>query len=152
MNDSIVWFGIVSGVLVILGLGWFIKRKLAELKTHQAVNLQQAAEKEKQQAYLINSLKVLATSILDDQVELSEGCIRVKVLIDHLDAKLHAEERFKIFEEMYLATEHMPTHQARKDTDEHFIKKLDQQRFGLEQKNRDTIRTAAKALLEHFAA
>ena len=86
--------------------------------------------------------------MLEDQVELSEGCIRIKVLIDHLDASLHEQASFKIFEQMYRDTEHMPTHQARKDTDKNFIHKLDQQRFALEKQHRETIREAAKELLE----
>jgi len=150
MSDSIIWLGIVAGFIVILGLCWYIWATSRELKVHRADQDQLLSDKKKQDKYLIDSLKVLATTILDDQVELSEGCIRIKVLLDHLDSNLHEHKSFKIFEEMYLATEHMPTHDARKNTDKHFTDKLDQQRFALEQKHREAIKSAAKALMEYL--
>jgi len=150
MSDSIILVGIVAGFIVILGLCRFIWSKSQVLKVHKDAQAQLLSDKRKQDEYLIGSLKVLTTTILDDQVELSEGCIRIKVLLDHLDAKLHENDNFKIFEEMYLATEHMPTHETRKNTDKHFTDKLDQQRFALEKKHRAAIRSAAKALMDYL--
>jgi len=152
MNNSIIWFGIFLGTVIGIGLCYYISIKSRELKSHRHQQQLLAAEHESKKTFLIDSIKVLATTILDDQVELSEGSIRIKVLIDHLDASLHEKAEFKVFEDMYLAMQHMPTHQARKDTDKHFIHKLDQQRFSLEQKHRNEIRTAAKALLDYLSA
>jgi len=151
MNETTIWLGIVIGLILITGLCRFIYIKHCELKTHQNLLKEQNDHQVEQKEYLVNSIKVIATAMLEDQVELSEGCIRVKVLIDHLDASLHEQEVFKIFEEMYRKTEHMPTHQARKNVDKNFIHKLDQQRFALEKQHRDSIRKAAGELLEVLA-
>ena len=151
MSDAVIWSGIGLGLVVIVGLSWFILTKSRELKAIQTQQAQQKAQQKEQRDYLIDSIKVIATTMLEDQVELSEGCIRIKVLIDHLDASLHENEAFKIFELMYRGTEHMPTHQARKDTDKNFLHKLDQQRFALEKQHRESIRKASLALLEKFA-
>jgi hypothetical protein len=148
MSDTVIWSIICVGLVIITGLSWFILTKVRELKIYQAQRAQEEAQKAEKLNYLKESIKVLATTILEDQVELSEGCIRIKVLIDHLDASLHEQESFKIFEEMYKSTEHMPTHQARKNTDKNFIHKLDQQRFALEKKHRESIREGARALLK----
>jgi hypothetical protein len=148
MSDEIVWLGILVGLVMIAGLCWFILTKSRELKAFQVQRAQQDAQQIEKRSYLIDSIKVIATTMLEDQVELSEGCIRIKVLIDHLDASLHEQDAFKIFELMYRETEHMPTHQARKNTDKNFIHKLDQQRFALEKQHRESVRKAAKKLLE----
>ena len=148
MNETTIWFGIVIGLMLIFGLCRFIFIKYRELKTHQNLLEQKKDHQVEKREYLVNSIKVIATAMLEDQVELSEGCIRVKVLIDHFDVSLHEQEAFKIFEKMYRKTEHMPTHQARKDVDKNFIHKLDQQRFALEKQHRESIRKAASELLE----
>jgi len=151
MNEVIIWTGVLVGLVMIAGLCWFILTKSRELKALKTQQLQQETQQAEQRKYLVDSIKVIATTMLEDQVELSEGCIRIKVLIDHLDASLHEQDAFKIFEQMYRDTEHMPTHQARKNTDKNFIHKLDQQRFALEKTHRDSIRTASAALLERFS-
>lgn len=151
MSEAIIWLAILVGLVMIAGLCWFILTKSRELKALRAQHLQQEAKQVERRKYLIDSIKVIATTMLEDQVELSEGCIRIKVLIDHLDASLHEQDAFKIFEQMYRDTEHMPTHQARKNTDKNFINKLDQQRFALEKAHRDSIRSASVALLEKLS-
>jgi hypothetical protein len=148
MSEVVIWSGIILGLVLIAGLGWFILTKSREIKAFKIQQTQQDVQQKEQRDYLVNSIKVIATTMLDDQVELSEGCIRIKVLIDHFDASLHEVEAFKIFEQMYRDTEHMPTHQARKNTDKNFIHKLDQQRFALEKQHRESIRKAAKELLK----
>jgi hypothetical protein len=151
MSDAVIWSGIFVGLVIIASLSWFIFTKIRELKVLKAKRVEKEAQETEKRNHLINSIKVIATTMLEDQVELSEGCIRIKVLIDHFDASLHEQASFKIFEEMYKSTEHMPTHQARKNTDKNFIHKLDQQRFALEKKHRESIRKGAEELLKVFA-
>lgn len=146
-----IWSVIIVGLVFIAGLCWFIFTKLRELKVLKAQQAQNEAEQAEKRNYLKDSIKVIATSMLEGQVDLSEGCIRIKVLIDHLDASLHEQASFKIFEQMYRDTKHMPTHQARKNTDKNFINKLDEQRFALEKQHRESIRQAAEELLEVLA-
>lgn len=156
MSDNLLWSLIILGVLLIPVLMMVIRKQLsliraAKPEAHQAVREDQPVSGNKHQLDLRESLRVIATLALDDQVELSEASIRIKVLIDHFDADLHAQAPFKIFEEVYLALQHMPTHQARKATDKKFIRKLDQQRFAIESRNRERIRAGARALLERLS-
>lgn len=142
-----MWAAIVIGLVVIVLLVRQIRVSLQTLK--------QARQKQHELAlpvteYLRQSLYVLARSIMDDQVELSEACIRIKVLLDNFNPDWHAEAVLSIFSKMYDDTAHMPTHQARKDTDKRFIHKLDQQRFRLEREHREAIRQAAQELLRRI--
>lgn len=96
------------------------------------------------------SIKVIAQCMLDEQVELSEGCIRIKVLLDHVAPELHEDPYFKIFALVYDATRHMPTHEARKETDRKTIMKLDLERMKMEAKHKDEIMSATRQLLSRL--
>jgi hypothetical protein len=82
----------------------------------------------------------------DGQCELTEGCIRLKKLLDHLAPYLHEHQDYAIINQMYELTKHMPI------LDEWKKLKLKQrfeftnQRDQLETKHRDAIARAAKAL------
>jgi len=145
-----VWLGIALGFAAIVALSWFIVGKLSLLKKHKQTEQIIALEQQNKKNSLVESLRVLARTMIDGQLEYSEGCIRIKVLLDHLDASLHKRSEFKVFEVLYLATEHMPTHEERKKVDKRFIEKMDQQRFELEKQHREEILQAAKALLSYL--
>lgn len=133
-----LWLAVGLGMVVIVWLLRQIQRAWRQL--HQP-------KQSPMSEHVRTSLYVLGKSILDDQIELSEACIRIKVLLDNAQPGWHGEPDLAIFSRMYDDMSHMPTHQARQDTDKRFIHKLDQQRFRLEHENRDDIRAAAQALL-----
>lgn len=166
MSDSVLWALSILGILIIPVLVLVIRRQLAAMPsspagdnasseaTVQSFDPSKSSPKKTgtSQLGVVDSLEVIATLTLDDQVELSEACIRIKILLDHYDAGLHDEAPFEIFAKVYGLLEHMPTHEARKKTDKRFIHKLDQQRFAIEAKHREEIREAAKALLARLKA
>lgn len=133
-----LWLAVTLGMVVIVWLLRQIQRAWRQL--HQT-------KQPPMSEHVRTSLYVLGKSILDDQIELSEACIRIKVLLDNSQPGWHGEPDLAIFSRMYDDMSHMPTHQARQDTDKRFIHKLDQQRFRLEHELRDDIRAAAQALL-----
>jgi len=45
--------------------------------------------------------------------------------------------------------QHMPTHQARKNTDSATIREMDKERFAVEREHSDEIRQAATAIRHH---
>jgi len=150
MGIFIVWLTIFLGFTAIIWLCWYIVGKLSFIKKQKNVQHAHALDQQDKKDYLIDSLRVLARTMVDGQLEFSEGCIRIKVLMDHLDATLNKRAEFKVFETMYLATEHMPTHEERKKVDKRFIEKMDQQRFELEKLHKEDILQAAKALLVYL--
>ncbi len=149
-----IYLGIVVGLVLSGGLVVYIVRTVRNMRRMQAeiVARQQAQEDELRahRARLKESLEVITRTMLDDQVELSEACIRLKVLIDNYDPDMHQQSGFQVFNELYARLQHMPTHQARKDADPKWIRKLDQERFRLEREYREDLRLAGERLLQHL--
>ncbi len=149
MTEQLIWLVIGTGILIsifLLRFSYKTWQKIQRIEVAKNAYQQKVAEKQQD---AINSIKVLAQCMIDKQVELSEGCIRVKILLDHVAPKLHEDKSFSIFIKMYDALEHMPTHEARKQADKRLVFKLDQERFKLEEDNQQAILAASKALLAY---
>lgn len=152
MTQATLWILIAISTGIAFFLLFYILKLWKKVKDLEATK----TEIENKQTASLNdfkleageSIKVIAQCIIDEQVDLSEGSIRIKVLLDHIAPELHEDARFSIFSKMYTATEHMPTHEARKQADKKLIKALDKERFELEVENKANIMNAAKALLE----
>lgn len=71
--------------------------------------LQQQAQQKDQ---LRNDLIVLAESFLTEQMPWAEGCIRIKVILDHYDSELGMQPRNQVLHEVFAATEDIPSHDA----------------------------------------
>ena len=143
------WTLIVAGIAVIALLAAFIIRQLAGIRRDRARAARNQAFQQERRDSMILSIQVLAMAIEQDQVEYSEACLRIKGLLDHLAPALLAQSPYRIFQEMHEQLEHMPTHQARQDTDVKFIQKMDRERFALEAQHADSIRRAATAIRHH---
>ncbi len=48
----------------------------------------------------------------DDLIVLAEGCIRIKVILDHYDYKLGMQPDYQVLHSVFSATENIPTHDA----------------------------------------
>ena len=152
MSQNILWIAIaISTLIAIFLLIYSVKmwQKINQLKQANT-QIQESQDKVSQTTQLkaIESIKHIAQFMAEEQVELSEGCIRIKILLDHVAPELHEHPTFGIFNKMYLATEHMPTHEARKEADNKLIRKLDMERLKLEAENKEAIVTASKQLDE----
>lgn len=149
MNNGIIWGIIVLGLIAIAVLTSLIIKKWRVIKTAEAEQrAQEKIEREKKEG-IIDSIKLIALAMIEEQVETSEGCIRIKVLLDHVAPELHDQSPFDIFSVMYNATEHMPTHDARKKADKALIRKLDIERLSLEDTHKDAIMEASRAIRDY---
>ncbi len=141
---------IVIGLLVIASLTWLISKQLqARRQTredHQRVLDEVRAKAQQQRDYLIESVKVISSAVGDGQCELTEGCIRLKKLLDHLAPHLHQHEQFAIINQMYEATKHMPIMDAWKQLKIKQRFEYTREREALEQQHGEAILIAAKAL------
>tara|TARA_R110001599_G_C12098633_1_gene646828 strand:+ start:322 stop:789 length:468 start_codon:yes stop_codon:yes gene_type:complete len=153
MTQATLWILIAISTSIAFFLLFYILKLWRKVKQLEAAK----AEIENKQTKSLNdfkleageSIKVIAQCMIDEQVDLSEGSIRIKVLLDHIAPELHENSTFSIFSKMYAATEHMPTHEARKQADKELIRKLDKERHILEKENKTDILNAAKALLQN---
>jgi len=146
MSAGLQWAIIIVGIILIAGLVWFIRGQWQHLSAARRVQAKTRALQEKRRESMVESIHLLAMAAEQEQVEYSEACIRIKGLLDHVAPELLAEEPYSIFQLMYEKTEHMPTHEARKQADRALIRKLDEERFALEEEHGEAIAVAVKAI------
>ncbi len=146
MPQWLEWVLIISGVIVIALLIGFIVRQMRILKTSKRRQEKTEIFQRERRASMVESLQVLAMAVEADQMEYSEACLRIKGLLDHVKPELLGQPPFQVFQEVHDLIQHMPTHQARQDTDSRFVEKMDRERVAIEEAHANRIRDAAIAL------
>lgn len=144
---TLLWGFSILGILICSVLAIKIVRQVRFLSAHKQ-ELAEAQSKAKiNQDKLRESIRILCSSMIDEQVEISEGCMRVKILIDHLDARLHHDEVLGVFNEVYERLESMPRFEQRKAVNMKILDKLDETRFAVETDYRERVLAACHALI-----
>ena len=93
-------------------------------------------------------LRILASSLLEGQLPLIEGVIRIKVLLDNYDSSLSQNPRCEVFHLLFTATAQVPTHADWKAL-ERSVRRQHEQRFSeLELQHKAAARAAARWLLD----
>ena len=139
-----------GGLVAIVGLVWLISWQLRSQR--QAREAQQALldgvrlKAQAQRDYLIESVRVIASAMGDGQCELTEGCIRLKKLLDHLAPYLHEHQDYAIINRMYELTKHMPILEEWKKLKLKQRFEMTRQREAFEAEHADAIAHAAKSL------
>ncbi|MDO6444067.1 MULTISPECIES: DUF2489 domain-containing protein [unclassified Marinobacter] len=149
MPEWLKWGLIIAGAIVIIVLLGFIRRQMLVLSESRKRQQKAEAFQTKRRQEMIDSIRVIAMAIEEDQVEYSEACLRIKGLLDHVAPQLMEKPPFRVFIEVYDQLRHMPTHQARQDTEARFVEKMDKERFEVEKRHADEIRRAATAIRNH---
>ncbi|WP_421684289.1 DUF2489 domain-containing protein [Stutzerimonas urumqiensis] len=114
---------------------WRNERELAEARAER-------------QAALAEDLRILASSLLDEQLPLIEGAIRIKVLIDNYDTGLSQDPHCQVFQQLYEATESVPTHAAWKALDRTERRRHEARFSALELQHKAQARRSARWLLD----
>lgn len=113
MSTEVTYTLILVGIAIIIALALLIYKQLRLAREQRQADQERlakhAAEAQKNRDYLMESSKAIANAILhDDKITLTEGCIRLKVMIDNLDPQLHQHPQYGVFEEVYNRTSHIP--------------------------------------------
>lgn len=146
MSQWLQWALIAGGVIAIALLVGFILRQLRTLQANKRRQQKTEAFQNERRASMVESLQVLAMAVEAEQMEYSEACLRIKGLLDHVKPELLKQPPFEVFQEVHNLIQHMPTHQARQDTETRFVEKMDKERLAVEEAHADRIREAASAL------
>lgn len=147
--ETVQWFLITAGLIAIGGLIYIVGRQWRLLSRYRRAQQHTRDLQKQRRENMIESIRILAMTLEQEQVEPSEGCIRIKGLLDHVAPELLTEKPYDVFQTMYEKTEHMPTHEARRQADPKLIRRLDEERFALESRHADHIREAAMAIRFH---
>jgi len=153
MSTEIVYTLILVGVVVIVALSLIIYRQVSLAKAlsreKKEAQARHAAEAAKQRDYLVDSSRLIATAILnDDKITLTEGCIRLKVMIDNLNPQMHHDELYSVFEEVYNRTSHIPFLSGWRELERKQQRAFEKEMRAIEHECEARINQAAKSLLQ----
>ena len=154
---------VVIGVLIILVLAGYASflcwqvfdKKKKDHNASEKVKSEQLLAEQKHQDYLQTSLHVIARSALNGELNISEGCIRVKVLLDNLNFEMLNiegvdESQFVIINDVYEQLQNFDTHQARKELSKKERKQQDLKRHKIELKNEEMLTGIFTLLADKF--
>lgn len=151
MSETVIYSLIAIGVIAIIGLSIYIYRQYRFIKTKQAQQREQLARLEAQRqekyTYVVDSLKILAHALQEEQVGPVEASIRIRSLLDYYDASLHQQAEYQVFDEVFRETEHIPILEAWKALDRKTRRKFERDIEQIEQVRGDAVKAAAKQLL-----
>ncbi|MFV0455149.1 MAG: DUF2489 domain-containing protein [Pseudomonas sp.] len=144
-------------VAVLLGIGALLIAALAGYALYLWRRVwrnerQQAALRARRHAEIAADLRILANCLLDEQVPLIEGAIRIKVLLDNYDADLGQDPRCQVFQDLFDATAQVPTHAAWKALDKAERRRHEAAFSALELQHKAAARRSARWLLDEALA
>ncbi len=101
-------------------------------------------------ARLFESIRDISLAMQQRQCPLSEGCIRLTVLLDHLVLPDHPDfpRLYPAIHDMHERIKHMPTHDARKAFPPQVIEQMDEEREGHEVELEGRIQADVTRLLD----
>jgi type II secretory pathway pseudopilin PulG len=140
---------LLVGALLIAALAGYalhLWRRVWRKERQQAVR--QAEAQARQHADLAADLRILASSLLDEQLPLIEGAIRIKVLLDNYDTNLSQDPRCEVFQTLYDATAQIPTHGGWKALDKTERRRHEAHFSALELQYKAAARRSARWLLD----
>ncbi|HBS80214.1 MAG: hypothetical protein CMK99_15265 [Pseudomonas sp.] len=142
---SITTLLLIAGLLLIAALAGYALHLWRKVWRRE----QQLVEMQAQQhAALAADLRVLAGSLLDEQVPLIEGAIRIKVLLDNYDSTLGQDPRCQVFQVLFAETAQVPTHDAWKALDRSERRHHEARFSALELQHKAEARRSARWLLD----
>jgi hypothetical protein len=142
---------LLLGTAIIIGLSFYAGRLLWLVKAQELTAVASTAKKNQ---YLIDSIVGICKAMQAEQCELSEGALRVWVLLDHLEQadKPDPVAEYPGMHQMYDVVKDMPTHKARKQHDKQHIRQLDRIREQAEVDLKDFIQADVEKLLQRYRA
>ncbi|SNY49261.1 Protein of unknown function [Arsukibacterium tuosuense] len=156
MQNPWLIFLIVLALLIIAGLAFYAGKLLWLLQQQSKQRKQLAAKQQQQQLqnqrYVEQSIYTICKAVDAGQCELSEGALRVWVLLTRLPEQQQgplATDYPGIFQ-MYQTVKDMPTHQARKQQSKQATLAQDKQRLQAEQTLAPQIMSDTSKLLQRF--
>ena len=140
---------ILLGVAIIAALAVYANKLLRQLKQQNQM-LQDAVQKRIDR--IDESVITIAKAMQQDQCPLSEGCLRIVVLLDHRPDSVEYDysQDYPAMHEMYDKIKHMPTHENRKKFPKKKIREMDKEREGYEASMKERILADVDRLLQRF--
>lgn len=146
-----LYFLIALGVILITGLAFYAGQLLWQVKQQ---NMVQQEQKDKRLNYLTDSIRYIAKAMKEEQCEISEGVLRIWVLLDHYNSEQDAPKDYPAlypgFAALYDVIKDMPTHEARKKQGKQERFKMDVQRWDAEKEHGEQISADISGIITEF--
>ncbi len=130
---------VIVGALVVIVL-----RMSRELRRRRQRQMQEKAQAEYQ---CLSNLNVIGRAMQAGQMDLVEGCLRARVIIDILDADWWQDEQLAVIALVSDGTTHLHTHQARSTLTARERMQEDRHRLQLVSEHEANILQAAQQLI-----
>ena len=153
VNLSIILACIAVTVILLLSvIAAYYRLKLRKLMNTKNFEMQKKwrIQEEKQlatQNKLLDDCRFVAKALTSGQCDLTEACLRIITLRDHLPIHLQHKLQFDAMQAVYDATWKLPTHQAYKDLDKQTRFKQDSLRLKTETQYNDQAQKEALELI-----
>lgn len=123
-------------------------RLLGKKRDEQQQALEQTAREQRERVN--KSIQIIAQAMVAKQMTLTEGAIRVRVLLDGLGVNESVQVEFAAFYQLAKATEHIPILEAWKQLSTKKKLAFDDQRAQLENDHREFVLDAAVRIQGQF--
>lgn len=138
----------VAIILVLAVFAAYYIYQVRQLRKEQKSKLEELKKQGEEQRERINrSIQIIAQGIIDDQLTLTEGAIRIKVLLDGLAVDAEVQESYAAFYHLAAATDHIPILESWKSLPTKKKLEFDSQRTKLESDHREFVIDAAQRIL-----
>jgi len=144
MLHLILFFVLLSVVLVLVVVAWRLWRKVLERKKGlEQENTERLKNILERTGYIHESLNVIALSLLEGQVRVAEAGIRMAVLLSNLSLDCEEKNRFSAVFEIHEKSSHIPTHDKWKSLGRWQQRAYEQQLQEIEDEYDEAIREVA---------
>lgn len=138
--------GLLALALIIIaglsGYAWSLWREVKRREAFRAEEIRRAHEQ------CLDGLGAVAQAMLTEQVDITEGSLRCKVMLEIIDPRLIERDDFRVFGEVHARTAHLRTHSARHALTPRERFKEDKERLAVEDELRSSALDAARAVLD----
>ncbi|WP_199610077.1 DUF2489 domain-containing protein [Flocculibacter collagenilyticus] len=147
---------IVIGASIIAALSYYAGKLLWQVKQQSIKQQKQQqaalAKREERKESMRESIVFIAKAMLEKQCEMSEGCLRIWMLLEYYleDPKPDYQRLYPGVFAMYDAIKDMPTHEARNKYSKKEIRKMDMERYRAEDKHEEQVVIDLEQLIVSF--
>ncbi len=151
MSTTLTYSLIALGLLAIIILSAVIQRQLNRARALKAEQVERetaaVAALEERHQYLQESIQLVAGAILhDEKMTLTEGCIRLKVLLENYRPQLLQQEAYAVISEVHDKTSHIPIKDEWQALPKKLKRSYEQEMRALETEHQAAVEVIAREL------
>ncbi|UYO74534.1 DUF2489 domain-containing protein [Halomonas qinghailakensis] len=144
MSTTLALILLAAAVAMIVALGIYAFKLRQEVKRREAFRID---EDRRAHQNSLENLDYVVSALVQEQVDITEGSWRCKVLLEIVDPSLAERPEFQAFAEVYNRTRHLKTHSARNQLTPRERMQEDKERLAVEDEMRSAVLAAAQQVI-----